>query len=360
MEYNYLGRTGLRVSTICLGAMTFGHPEIGKLDKDASHKVLDRFAALGGNFIDTANMYTRGVSESILGEWLVRQEREKFVIATKVRSPMGDDVNNVGLGRKHIMQSCEASLKRLQTDFIDLYQVHGWDNAVPPEEWLDALGDLVKAGKVRYVGVSNLCGWQMQKVVDLCKSGRYPAVVSLQQQYNLLCRHPEFEELQVCKYEGLGVLPWSPLKGGMLTGKYNRGVRPDKLAGRIGLVAQDESKAMEIAPAWSQYENNEDFWKLLEAMAKIAKDCAKSIPQVAIRWLLQKDVVASVIIGANSIEQLEDNIGSATNWRLSKEQMDELDALSRPETPYPYEMSWSFNSGRVNPYHLFPFVQNTF
>ncbi|XP_061180122.1 1-deoxyxylulose-5-phosphate synthase YajO-like [Saccostrea echinata] len=360
MEYNYLGRSGLRVSNICLGTMTFGNQQIGKLDKDASHKVLDRFAALGGNFIDTADVYSKGVSESIIGEWLVRQKRENFVIATKVRGDMGEDVNNVGLGRKHIMKSCDASLKRLQTDYIDLYQVHVWDNATPPEEWLRALNDLVTSGKVRYIGLSNLCGWQLQKVVDLCKSGNYPSIISLQQQYSLLCRHPEFEELQVCKNEGLGVLPWSPLKGGMLTGKYKRGVRPPMAAGRIGLVAQDESKALQCAPAWSQYDENDSFWKLLEAMEKIAKEHGKTIPQVAIRWLLQKDVVPSVIIGANSIEQLEDNVGAANNWKLSKEEMDELDTLSKPETPYPYEMVYRSNINRKNSFYPYPFVENKF
>ncbi|XP_062584729.1 1-deoxyxylulose-5-phosphate synthase YajO-like [Saccostrea cucullata] len=357
MEYNYLGRSGLRVSNICLGTMTFCQPQIGKLDKEASHKVLDRFAALGGNFIDTADVYTKGVSESVIGEWLVRQQREKFVIATKVRADMGEDVNNVGLGRKHIMASCDASLKRLQTDYIDLYQVHHWDDATPPEEWLKALNDLVTSGKVRYIGMSNLCGWQLQKVVDICKSRNYPPIISLQQQYSLLCRHPEFEEFQVCKNEGLGVLPWSPLKGGMLTGKYKRGVRPPMGAGRIGLVAQDESRAIEIAPAWSRYDNNEAFWKLLEGMEKIAKEHGKSIPQVAIRWLLQKDVVPSVIIGANSIEHLEDNV-AAINWKLSKEEMEELDTLSKPETPYPYEMLYRLNINRVNSFYPRPYVEN--
>lgn len=360
MEYNYLGKTGLRVSNICLGAMTFGSPQLGKLDKEGSHKILDRFAALGGNFIDTANVYTKGVSETIIGEWLAKQKREDFVIATKVRGQMGDGVNDIGLCRKHIMASCEASLKRLQTNYIDLYQIHGWDLATPPEEWLGALRDLVSAGKVRYIGVCNLCGWQLQKVVELCKNGEYPPIVSLQQQYNLLCRHPEFEELQVCKMEGLGVLPWSPLKGGMLTGKYKRGQKPQPTAGRIGIVAQDESKAMQIAPAWSQYDNNAEYWKLVEGMGRIAKETGKTIPQVAIRWLLQKDVVPSVIIGASSLQQLEDNMSASHGWRLSKDQMEELDNLSQTDIPYPYEMILRIGKDRDNPFYPQPFVKNTY
>ncbi|XP_052705366.1 1-deoxyxylulose-5-phosphate synthase YajO-like isoform X2 [Crassostrea angulata] len=355
MEYNYLGRSGLRVSNICLGTMTFGKERV---DAALSHEILDKFVSLGGNFIDTANVYSIGISESIIGQWLIKQKREDLVIATKVRGTMGDNVNNVGLGRKHILQSCEESLKRLQTDYIDLYQIHCWDDAVPPEEWLGALRDLVSAGKVRYVGVSNVCGWQLQKAVDLCKYEKYPPIISLQQQYNLLCRHPEFEEFQVCKNEGVGVLPWSPLKGGLLTGKYKRGVKPDKSEGRVGVIAQDESKAVQSAPAWSQYDNNEEYWKLMEALGKCAKETGKTIPQVAIKWLLQKDVVPSVIIGATSVKQLEDNIGAASNWRLSKEQMDEIDSLSQPDIPYPYEMSWRFNKIRINPFFPQAYVQN--
>ncbi|XP_022343166.2 1-deoxyxylulose-5-phosphate synthase YajO-like [Crassostrea virginica] len=355
MEYNYLGRSGLRVSNICLGTMTFGREGV---DAALSHQILDRFVALGGNFIDTANVYSRGISETIIGQWLVKQKREGLVIATKVRGTMGEGVNDVGLGRKHILQSCEESLKRLQTDYIDLYQIHCYDDAVPPEEWLGALRDLVTAGKVRYIGVSNLCGWQLQKVVDLCKYEKFPPIISLQQQYSLLCRHPEFEEFQVCKNEGVGVLPWSPLKGGILTGKYKRGVQPGKSEGRIGVIAQDESKALQSAPAWSKYDSNENYWKLMAAMEKCATKAGKTVAQVALRWLLQKDVVPSVIIGATSVKQLEDNVGAASNWQLSKEQMDELDTLSEPDIPYPYEMIWRFNKERVNSFLPKSFVQN--
>lgn len=361
MEYSFLGRSGLRVSNICLGTMTFGHQKFGygKMNKEESHKILDRFVALGGNFIDTANMYSLGISESIIGEWLVRQKRDDLVVATKVRAPMGAGINDVGLGRKHVMSSCAESLRRLQTDNIDLYQIHWWDDAVPPEEWLETLRDLVNAGRVRHIGVSNLCGWQLQKVVNLCQYEKYPTVISLQQQYNLLCRHSEFEEFQVCKNEGISVLPWSPLKGGMLTGKYTRGVRPDVSAGRIGIVAQDESQAMQIAPAWSQYEGQEHYWRLLEAMGEIAKEQGKTISQVAIRWLLQKDVVSSVIIGATSKEQLEDNVGAASDWCLNKEQMDVMDKLSELDIHYPHAMVRATNADRTNPFYPYPYVKNT-
>lgn len=202
-------------------------------------------------------------------------------------------------------------------------------------------------------------GGKCKKIVNLCKYEKYPPIVCLQQQYNLLCRHPDFEEFQVCKMEGLGVLPWSPLKGGMLAGKYKRGSRPKPSTGRIGMVAQDESKAIEVAPAWSQYDKNEDFWKLVKGMERIAKENGKTIPQVAIRWLLQKDVVPCVVIGANSLQQLEDNVGAAINWKLSEEQMEELDTLSNPGLPYPYEMIRRLNAQSVNSFIPKPDVKNS-
>lgn len=359
VEYGHLGKSGLKVSNICLGTMTFGKVENSPLavfscptqaDEENAHKLLDRFVQLGGNFLDTANIYCFGQSEKIIGTWLKKQKRDDIVVATKVRFNIGPEPNSVGLSRRHIIKSCEDSLERLQTDYIDLFQTHIWDDATPIEETLRALDDLVRCGKVRYIGACNLVGWQMQKVVDLAKFMGLSPHISLQQQYNLLTRHPEFEEFQVCKNEGLGVLPWSPLKGGVLTGKYSRGEKLDTVGGRIAHIAKDESKAMQSAPAWSRYENNESYWNLISVMREIGEAHGKSVAQVALRWTLQKDVVASVIIGATSIKQLEDNMAAGSGWSLTKDEMDKLDEASKPDCPYPYEMSWRCNVARVNKY----------
>ncbi|XP_033760799.1 1-deoxyxylulose-5-phosphate synthase YajO-like [Pecten maximus] len=273
---------------------------------------------------------------------------------------MGPGPNDIGLSRRHILQMCEDSLRRLQTNYIDLYQTHGWDSAVPIEETLRALDDLVKCGKVRYVGVCNVIGWQMQKIVDKAEAMGINSIIGLQQQYSLLCRHPEWEEFQVCKNEGVGVLPWSPLKGGLLTGKFQRGTKPASDGSRIGFVAEKESdRTYQSSPAWSKYEDNDFYWNLIDTMNKAAKNHGKSVPQVALRWLLQKNVVSAVIIGATSIKQLEDNMGASTGWTLTKEEMEELDKASSMELPYPYEMVFRINSSRNNPFLGSSFVENT-
>lgn len=367
VQHEFLGRSGLKVSNICLGTMTFGkgsgHPAFSsptQLDEAKAHDILDRFAALGGNFIDTANMYCYGQSESIIGSWLKKQNRNDFVIATKVRAKMGDGPNDVGLGRRHILQMCEDSLRRLQTDFIDLYQTHSWDFAVPIEETLRALDDLVKAGKVRYIGVSNVNGWQMQKIVETAKSLGLSNVISLQQQYNLLCRHPEREEFQVCRNEGVGAMVWSPLKGGMLTGKFKRGEKPEGGTSRVGHVHQDEKTAISSCPAWSWYEDDDSYWHLIDVMEKAAASHGKSVPQVALKWLLQKNVVTSVIIGVTSLKQLEDNMVAGTKWLLTKEEMGSLDNATALPSTYPYNQLERMNVGRRNPYMVVPFVENVY
>jgi aryl-alcohol dehydrogenase-like predicted oxidoreductase len=195
MDYRYLGKTGLKVSELCLGAMTFGR----EATEEISHKMLDQFVAAGGNFIDTADVYTRGVSEEITGRWLKKQKRDELVIATKVRFPMGEKPNDVGVSRKHIMAGIEASLKRLQTDYIDLYQVHCWDKGTPLEETLSTLDTLVKRGLVRYIGTSNYTGWQLQKAIDISKGMGLEPFTCLQPQYNLLCRSTEWDLIPVCE-----------------------------------------------------------------------------------------------------------------------------------------------------------------
>ncbi|XP_076097281.1 1-deoxyxylulose-5-phosphate synthase YajO-like [Mytilus galloprovincialis] len=364
VEYTHLGKSGLKVSNICLGAMTFGKLEESPMaifscptqaDEEKAHGIMDRFVDLGGNFIDTANIYCRGQSEHIVGTWLKKKSRDNVVVATKCRFSMSTEPNDQGLSRRHIIKCCEDSLERLQTNYIDLYQTHMWDDATPIEETLRTLDDLVRCGKIRYLGVSNLLGWQTQKVVDYSKFMGLTGFISMQQQYNLLVRHPELEEFQVCKNEGLGVLPWSPLRSGMLTGKYKRDEKMDPKSGRLGYDFEKNSQAS----YWTKYAKD-TYWDIMAVVEKVAKTNGKTAAQIALRWLLQKDVVSSVIIGATSIKQLEENMSVGTGWSISKEDMETLDEASKPESAssYPYEMSRLGNTSRVNKFILKPVVAN--
>ncbi|CAG5121734.1 unnamed protein product [Candidula unifasciata] len=347
--YVFLGRSGLKVSNISLGTMTFGENQFGRpgqSDEDLSHQIINRYVEWGGNFLDTANVYGYGNSESIIGKWLEKQPRDNFVIATKCRFGMDleKNVNSVGLSRRHITESIDKSLQRLHTDFVDLYQTHLFDDGTPVEETLRTLDDLVRVGKIRYIGLSNVTGWQLSQLVETTKHLGLNPIISLQQQYSLVCRESELEPFQVCKAQGLGVLSWSPLKGGFLTGKVKRGVKPAE--GRIGWVADDESRAKEATPLWKQFDDKS--FDVLDLVEAIAKKYSKSVPQVAIRWLLQKDVVSSVIIGARTLAQLDDNMG-ANGWSLTQEEMKQLDDVSAPPLTYPYNMVFSNNADRVNP-----------
>ncbi|CAL1538330.1 unnamed protein product, partial [Lymnaea stagnalis] len=322
LPYVFLGKSGLKVSNMGLGTMTFGENFYGlpgQCDENTAHQIINRFVEWGGNFIDTADMYGRGNSEKIIGKWLERQERENFVLATKVRFNMGveENVNNIGLSRRHITEGIDKSLNRLHTNYVDLYQTHCFDDATPIEETLRTLDDLVRSGKVRYVGVSNVTGWQLQKLVDATERLGINPIVSLQQQYSLASRDSELEAFQVCKSAGIGVLPWSPLKGGLLTGKVKRGAKPTE--GRLAWVAGDEKKSSQIAPAWTTLDDK--TFDVIEALEAIAKKHDRSVPQVAIRWLLQRDVVSSVILGARTLPQLEDNLGAGNGWSLTKQEV---------------------------------------
>jgi aryl-alcohol dehydrogenase-like predicted oxidoreductase len=326
MEYRFLGRTGLRVSELCLGTMTFGRES----SEELSRRILDRFVEAGGNFLDTADVYSRGLSEEIIGRWLQGKRRDDFVIATKVRFPMGEGPNEVGLSRKHIMAAIEASLRRLGTDYIDLYQVHCWDDVTPLEETLSTLNDLVRSGKVRYIGASNYSGWQLQKAIDISRQMGWEPFRCLQPLYNLLDRSVEWELLPVCVSEGLGVIPWSPLRGGWLSGKYRRGMAAPLEGTRIW-----EAERHGWSESWSRY-NNERTWSVLDTLFAVADEVKKTPAQVALRWLLQRPGVTAPIIGARTIEQLEDNLG-AVGWELNQEQMDRLDQVSAVQLPYPYD-----------------------
>ncbi|KAK7095022.1 hypothetical protein V1264_006486 [Littorina saxatilis] len=352
-KYVFLGKSGLRVSNLCLGTMTFGEPAIpgwpGQLDEAGSHALINRYVEWGGNFIDTANIYGRGKSETIVGSWLAKQERDRFVVATKVRGTMDStNPNAVGLSRRHIIDSVEQSLRRLQTDYVDLLQIHNWDDATPLEETLLTLNDLVRCGKVRYLGASNLVGWQLQKIIEVSKHMGLSNFISLQQQYSLVSRESEMDPFVVCQLNGLGVLPWSPLKGGLLTGKIERGQRPE--GGRLGWCTKDETLNMESLPAWSAIDKD-SYWTTLDVAQKIATSRGKSVAQVSLRWLLQKSVVSSVIIGATKMHQLDDNMGAANGWTLTEDEMKQLDDASTFDVPYPYKMAIGMARSRQNPWH---------
>lgn len=330
MQYRFLGSTGMKVSELCLGTMTFGRES----SEHDSHAILDRFVDAGGNFIDSADVYTQGASEEIIGRWLKNQRRDDLVVATKVRFPMGEKPNDQGLSRKHILAGVDASLRRLQTEYIDLYQVHAWDGAAWLPETLSTLNSLVQAGKVRYIGASNFTGWQLQKAIDLSRHMGWEPFCCLQPQYNLLERAIEWEILPVCQQEGLGVIPWSPLRGGWLSGKFRRGMTAPPTGSRIEMAEEQG-----WSESWSAY-NNEHTWTVLDALLAVAEQVGKTPAQVAISWLLYRPGVTAPIIGARSVDQLESNL-SARGWSLTPEQMSQLDQASDFSLPYyPYNPNY--------------------
>lgn len=325
MEYRLLGHTGMKVSELCLGTMTFGR----KLDEEHSHKVMDRYVEEGGNFFDTADVYNAGTSEKILGSWLNGREREESVIATKVRFTMGNHQNAVGLSRKHIIKSVSDSLERLNTDYIDLLQVHAWDPQTPIGETLTTLDDLVREGKVRYIGASNFRAWQLASAVEYSRSHDLEEFVSLQPQYNLLVRATEYELVPYCRRENIGILPWSPLKGGILSGKYTKDMKEPPEGTRLKAWRE---RGME----WPWTSEGEYVWKVLGKLNELQQKLGKKPSQIALNWLLRNEAVTAPIIGATSMEQLEENLGSI-GWRLSEEEVRELDDASRLYVTYPYD-----------------------
>jgi aryl-alcohol dehydrogenase-like predicted oxidoreductase len=319
MQYRTLGPTGTLVSTLCLGTMTFG----AETDADGAFAQLDRYVEQGGNFLDTADVYSRGGSEEIIGRWLRDRPgaRDRLVIATKGRFPMGEDPNDVGLSRVHLTRALDASLCRLGTDHVDLYQAHAWDPLTPIEETLRFYDDAVRAGKIRYAGVSNFTGWQLQKAVLLAHHLRLAPIVTIQPQYNLLARDIEWEIIPVCGNEGVGVLPWSPLAGGWLTGKYRRDEAPSG-ATRLGENPQRGVEAYDRR-------NTERTWQVLDAVRSVAGARGVSMSVVALAWLVDRPAVTSVILGARTLDQLTDNL-SAAGVHLSPDETATLDRASAP------------------------------
>jgi aryl-alcohol dehydrogenase-like predicted oxidoreductase len=328
MEYRTLGSSGAAVSTYALGTMTFG----AEADEDMSHDQLDTFLEAGGTLVDTADVYTHGASEEIVGRWLDDRPADvtdRVVLATKARMAMGEDPNDVGLSRRHLSRALDAALTRLRVDCIDLFQVHAWDPLTPVEETLGFFDDAVRAGKVRYAGLSNYTGWQVQKAVDVAEHRHLPRPVTLQPQYNLLSREVEWEIVPACAANGLGLLPWSPLGGGWLTGKYTRDQRPTGDT-RLG---DDPERGVE---AYDKRAASERTWAVIDAVRSVASARGVPMAAVALAWLHDRPTVSSVVLGARTTEQLSANLGAA-GLHLSAEETAVLDAASDPApADYPY------------------------
>ena len=331
MKYKNLGASGVRVSSLCLGAMTFGEADeksfmhkVGS-DEATAHAVLDRALAAGINFVDTADVYGQdGLSERVIGNWLTsRGSRDKIVLATKFRFTMGDGPNRSGASRYRIVKCCDDSLRRLRTDRIDLYQIHMQDITVPEDETLRALDDLVRAGKVLYIGCSNYAAYRLMNSLWLSRTNGWARYVTLQAQYSLIVRDLEREHVPLCREEKLGILPWSPLASGFLTGKFERD-RPPQTGTRLG----------EKAERFQRY-NVERNWKVLDAVRAVAAEVGSTPSAVSLAWLLAKPQVSSVIFGARTVEQLEANLPAA-ELELAPKHVAALDQASAFDVGYPY------------------------
>ncbi len=326
-HYRVLGSSGLRVSPLCLGTMTFGEEWGWGGSKDDSRKVFEAYAAAGGNFIDTANMYTGGTSEKFVGEF-VDGKRDQFVIATKFTFSMHPgDPNAGGNSRKNMLRCCEESLRRMNTDYIDLYWVHCWDHKTPIEETMRAFDDLVRQGKILHAGVSNYPAWKIAEANTLAMFRGWEKFVALQMEYSLVERTPERDMLPMLIELGLGTTPWSPLGQGVLTGKFSGSKREDG-----SRLAQREAASHEMS---GKYLNDKAF-AVADVVMQIAKEVGRSPAQVAIAWLLHQPGVTSPIIGARRVAQLEDNIKSV-EVDLSADQLKKLSNVSQIELGYPHE-----------------------
>ena len=327
MEYRTLGNSGAVVSTYALGTMTFG----AEADGDTAHTLLDTYVEAGGNLVDTADVYSSGVSEEMIGSWLAGHptERDQIVLATKGRFPMGIGPNDLGTSRRHLRRALDDSLRRLSTDHVDLYQLHSWDPVTPLEETLRFLDDAIRSGRIGYYGFSNFTGWQLTKAVHVARALGFSPPVTLQPQYSLLVREIESEIVPAALDASLGLLPWSPLGGGWLSGKYRRDTDPTG-ATRLG---EDPARGME---AWAPRNRQERTWRIIDAVAEIAAEIGATSAQVSLAWLEAQPAVTSVILGARSVEQLTENM-SAAHVQLGVEHLERLGALSAPVvSDYPY------------------------
>lgn len=327
MKYNFLGTTGIKVSELCLGTMTFGGSNtgiwssIGQLEQQDVDKIIKRSVEAGINFIDTANVYSQGLSEELTGQSIrnLGLNRHNLIIATKVRGRMGEDINGIGLSRKHVMQQVDESLKRLNTDYIDLYQIHGYDAQTPLEETLRAMDDLVRNGKVRYIGCSNISSWQLMKALAFSQYNNLAKFVSLQAYYTIAGRDLERELVPLLLDQKVGLMVWSPLAGGFLSGKYSRNKNPED-ARRVNF---------DFPPI-----NKEKAFDIIDVMEPIAQSKNVSVAQVALAWLLHQPVVTTVIIGAKKLEQLDDNL-KAVDVTFTEDELKKLDEASKLSPEYP-------------------------
>jgi aryl-alcohol dehydrogenase-like predicted oxidoreductase len=342
MDHRQLGRSGLRVSALTIGTMTFGghgnFAAVGDTDVEGARRQLDMCLDAGVNLVDTANVYSAGRSEEIVGE-VLQGRRDRTLVATKVRMPMGDGPNDAGLSRHHIIAECEASLRRLRIDHIDLYQVHEWDGQTPLEETLAALDTLVTQGKVRYLGASNYAGWQLMKALGIQRAERLAPFVSQQIHYTLQAREAEYELIPLAIDQGVDVLVWSPLAGGLLSGKFRRGT--DGPAGSRQLSDWNEPPV----------HDREALYDIVDALVEIGEGHGVSAAQVAIAWLLERPGVASVVIGARTDEQLADNLAAA-ELTLSADERARLDEVSAPPLLYPYWHQAKTAADRLGPADL--------
>jgi aryl-alcohol dehydrogenase-like predicted oxidoreductase len=326
MEYRLLGRSGLKISVLTMGTMTIGgkgkFAQVGTAGLEDARRQIAMCIDAGINLIDTANVYSGGASEEILGGALGGRRPGNVLIATKARFPMGDGPNDQGLSRYHLIRECEASLKRLRTDVIDLYQVHQWDGLTPLEETMEALDTLVRQGKVRYVGCSNYSGWHIMKALGISEREHRQRFVSQQIHYTLEAREAEYELLPISIDQGLGVLVWSPLAGGLLSGKHRRGKTPEgtrQLAGWPEPPIRDEDR----------------LWRIVDELVAVGEARGVSAAQVALAWLLGRQAVTSVIVGARTEAQLQDNLAAA-NLQLTTDERARLDSVSALPVLYPY------------------------
>jgi len=334
MEYRLLGRSGLKVSTITLGTMTMGgagqFAKVGNTDAAGARRQIDLCLDHGVNLIDTADIYSNGASEEIIGEVLGGKRPRDVLIATKARFSMGEGPNEKGLSRYHLQRACEASLKRLRTDVIDLYQVHQWDGQTPLEETMEALDRLVAAGKVRYVGCSNYSGWHLMKALGIAEREHRQRFVSQQIHYTLEAREAEYELLPITVDQGLGVMVWSPLAGGLLSGKHRRDKAAEgsrQLAGWKEPPIRDEDR----------------LWRIVDTVVSIAERRGVSGAQVSLAWLLGRPGITTVVIGGRTEQQIEDNL-KAAQLVLSDEERRSLDEVSAPPVLYPYwHQLWTAN-----------------
>jgi len=342
MRYKLLGKTGLRVSELCLGTMTFGEEWGWGASKEESRKIFDAYVDAGGNFVDTANLYTGGTSEKFVGEFL-KGRRERFVLATKYTLNMRpDDPNGGGNHRKSLVQSLDASLKRLGTDYIDLYWVHAWDGMTPLEETMRALDDVVRAGKVLYVGISDAPAWIVSRANTLAELKNWTPFAALQIQYNLADRTPERDLLPMAKALDIAVTPWGVLAGGVLAGKY----KTDRPAG--ARYSKDE--------AWAETVVTEGSVRIAEAAIRAAKEAGRTASQVALAWVRQQPFGVIVpILGAKTVAQLQDNLG-CLDFTLGPSQLEKLDAASKVDLGFPHDFL-----ARARPYvfgKTFPLIDD--